>query len=78
MPAIPASLTKALTIEPNIGLLLPCNVTLHEINGQTRVSTIDPLQMLAMASDNEELLEVAKEVEAGFRRVEAALSGNKE
>lgn len=65
---------KVLSIDPNIGLFLPCNVTLHEIDGKTRVSLIDPLQMLAMAGDNPELMEVAKEVEAAFRRVESALS----
>ncbi len=65
---------KVLSIDPNIGLFLPCNVTLHEIEGRTRVSLIDPLQMLAMAGDNEELLEVAREVETAFRRVEAALN----
>ena len=65
---------KVLSIDPNIGLFLPCNVTLHEIDGKTRVSLIDPLQMLAMAGDDAELMEVAREVEAAFRRIESALS----
>lgn len=65
---------KVLSIDPNIGLFLPCNVTLHEIDGATRVSLIDPLQMLAMAGDNPELMEVAREVEAAFRRVEAKIA----
>lgn len=66
---------KVLSIDPNIGLFLPCNVTLHQIDGGTRVSLIDPLQMLAMAGDNPELMEVAREVEAAFRRVEAKIAG---
>lgn len=66
---------KVLSIDPNIGLFLPCNVTLHEIDGVTRVSLIDPLQMLSMAGDNAELMEVAREVEAAFRRVEAKIAG---
>lgn len=65
---------RALSIQPNIGLLLPCNVTLHEIDGATTVSLIDPLQMLQMESDTPELLAVAKEAEAAFRRVEQSLS----
>lgn len=65
---------KVLSLDPNIGLFLPCNVTLHEIDGRTRVSLIDPLQMLSMASDNPELMEVAREVEAAFRKVEAKLA----
>lgn len=66
---------KVLSLDPNIGLFLPCNVTLHEIDGKTRVSLIDPLQMLAMAGDNPELMDVAREVEAAFRKVEAKLTG---
>lgn len=66
---------KVLSIDPNIGLFLPCNVTLHETDSTTRVSLIDPLQMLAMASDSAELLEVAREVEVAFRKVEAKLAG---
>lgn len=66
---------KALSIQPAIGLLLPCNVTLHEIDGQTRVSLIDPLQMLSLEAGNEELMTVAKDAEAAFRRVEAKLAG---
>ncbi|MCO5216173.1 MAG: DUF302 domain-containing protein [Thermomicrobiales bacterium] len=66
---------RALSIQPNIGLLLPCNVTLHEIDGATRVSIVDPLQMLGMESDNADLHAVATEAEAAFRRVEQALAG---
>lgn len=65
---------KALTIQPAIGMLLPCNVTLHEIDRKTRVSLIDPLQMLSLEADNPELMDVAKEAEAAFRRVEAKLA----
>lgn len=65
---------RALSIQPNIGLLLPCNVTLHEIDGATRVSIVDPLQMLGMESDNADLHTVATEAEAAFRRVEQALT----
>ena len=66
---------RALSIQPNIGLLLPCNVTLHEIDGATRVSIVDPLQMLGMESDNADLHAVATEAEAAFRLVEQALAG---
>lgn len=67
---------KALSIQPAIGLLLPCNVTLHEIDGSTRVSLIDPLQMLALEAGNDDLMEVAQEAEAAFRRVEARLAAS--
>lgn len=66
---------RALSAQPNIGLLLPCNVTLHEVDGQTRVSIVDPLQMLGLEADNPELLAIAQEAEAALRRVERTLAG---
>lgn len=66
---------RALSAQPNIGLLLPCNVTLHEVDGQTRVSIVDPLQMLGLEADNPELLAIAQEAEAALRRVERILAG---
>lgn len=66
---------KALTLQPAIGLLLPCNVTLHEIDGQTRVSIIDPMQMLSLEAGNEELMDIAGDAATALKRVEAALAG---
>ena len=65
---------RALSAQPNIGLLLPCNVTLHEIDGETRVSIVDPLQMLGLEADNPELLAIAGEAETALRRVEQRLA----
>lgn len=64
---------RALTIQPAIGMLLPCNVTLHEIDGKTRVSIIDPMQMLSLEAGNEELMALANEAASSLRRVEAKL-----
>lgn len=65
---------KALSVEPAVGMLLPCNVTLHQINRKTRVSLIDPLQMLSLEADNPKIMEVARVAEEAFRRVEAKLA----
>ncbi|TNE92935.1 MAG: DUF302 domain-containing protein [Deltaproteobacteria bacterium] len=43
---------KALTAEPHIGLFLPCNVVVQEVEGGTEVSFIDPEVMLQMASND--------------------------
>lgn len=64
---------RALSIQPDLGLLLPCNVTLHQIDGKTKVSLVDPIQMLAAAGDNAELADVAREAEAALRRVQSSL-----
>ena len=60
---------QALLAEPQIGLMLPCNVVVQEgENGQTIVSAIDPLASM-QAVENETLGEVAKQVKAKLQKV---------
>jgi uncharacterized protein (DUF302 family) len=60
---------KALQAEPQIGLMLPCNVVVQEgETGQTIVSAIDP-QASMQAVENEALSEVAGQVKAKLQRV---------
>jgi uncharacterized protein (DUF302 family) len=60
---------KALQAEPQIGLMLPCNVVVQEgETGQTIVSAIDP-QASMQAVENETLSEVAGQVKAKLQRV---------
>lgn len=66
---------RALTAEHELGLLLPCNVIVHEHDGKSAVSIVDPGQMLGMVGDNAELLAVAAEATEKLRRVAAALAG---
>ena len=40
---------RALTADPSIGLLLPCNVTLRTVPGGTEVSLVDPEVLLSVA-----------------------------
>jgi len=65
---------RALQAEHELGLLLPCNVIVHEHGGGSVVSIVDPDQMLSVAGDNPELREVAAEASAKLRRVAASLS----
>jgi uncharacterized protein (DUF302 family) len=64
---------RALQAEHELGLLLPCNVIVHEHDGKSVVSIVDPEQMLGFVGDNPDLREVAKEAAAKLRRVVAAL-----
>ncbi len=65
---------KALTADPEAGMLLPCNVTVsQEADGRILVSIIDPHQMLSVL-DSPALAEVAGQAEAKLRRVAAALA----
>lgn len=66
---------RALQAEPELGLLLPCNVIVYEEDdGSSRISIIDPKQMMGMVQ-NDELAAVAKEAEERLRRVVDKLQG---
>ena len=52
---------QALEAEPELGVLLPCNVVVYERGGATHVSAIDAERMLSIV-DNAQLAEIAAEV----------------
>lgn len=65
----PPSAYKALTYEPNIGLMLPCNVVVQQIDDSTvRISAIDPLASM-MAVENNDLAEVANHIREKMMRI---------
>jgi uncharacterized protein (DUF302 family) len=60
---------QALLAEPQIGLMLPCNVVVQESdNGQIVVSAIDPLASM-QAVENAALGEVAEQVKTRLQKV---------
>lgn len=63
---------QALTLRPEIGLLLPCNVVVYEEGDQTVVSIIDPLSMMNFIQDPA-LDIVAQEAYTRLKRVAEAL-----
>lgn len=64
---------KALTLVPDVGLLLPCNVTVaQEEDGRIHISIIDPQQMLGVV-DHPGMEEIACDAEERLRRVADAL-----
>ncbi len=68
---------SAVIAAPAIGLLLPCNVTVEQSDGGTRVRIPDAEEMLGGAgiSDAPELKELAEDAGARLARVVAALRG---
>ncbi len=54
---------QALSVEPQLGALLPCNVSVFVLNGQTYVSAISAEDMLGMV-DNPSLAPIASEIGA--------------
>jgi uncharacterized protein (DUF302 family) len=64
---------RALTVAPEAGLLLPCNVTVSEPEpGLTDVSIVDPLTMMGVVA-KPELEPIAQEARARLERVAGAL-----
>ncbi len=63
---------EAIGLEPDIGLLLPCNVVVYEGDAGTRVAVINAGAMLGMVG-NDRLGKVADEVQKRLDRVLAAL-----
>ena len=69
---------RALSTMPEIGLFLPCNVTVAQSEkGQVEVSLVDPMAMMAAAA-NPALEPIAQEAREKLARVAAALNNNYE
>ncbi len=64
----PPNAHKAILSEENIGLMLPCNVIVHEKAGKTAVGIIKPTVAMGMI-DNEKLKPLALEVEDRLKKV---------
>lgn len=64
---------RALTAAPEVGLLLPCNVTVRQLgDGTIEVALVDPLMMLGVLN-NPALKPVADEARARLERVAQSL-----
>ena len=59
---------QALDAEPDLGVLLPCNVAVYERRDETTIAAIDPEKMLSIV-DNDELATIAADVRGRLGRV---------
>ena len=68
---------RALSNEPQIGLMLPCNVTVEaREDGGSRVAIVNPEAMMSVGvlADNDVVCSVAAEARTRLERVASALS----
>ncbi len=70
----PPSAHRALGAAPEVGVLLPCNVTVSVEDGRTVVRAMNPAGALGLL-EREGVAEVAAEVGAALRRVVAGAAG---
>lgn len=70
----PPSAHKALSAVPEVGTLLPCNVTVSVEDGVTVVRAMDPASVMAVVG-SPALAEVGAEIGARLRRVVEACRG---
>ncbi len=70
----PPSAHRALTAVPEVGVLLPCNVTVSVENGATVVRAMDPAAVMGLVGAPE-LAAVGEEIGAKLRRVVDACRG---
>ena len=65
---------RALSANPDVGLLLPCNVTVQEMQEGIAVTAVDPVQMLSILADDPTMSEVAKEARQKLEHVISSLT----
>ena len=65
---------QALIAEPDIGLLLPCNIVIRAVENGVVVAFMDPSSVLTLV-DKENIKELAEDVRQRLVRVRAALGG---
>jgi uncharacterized protein (DUF302 family) len=70
----PVLANQAMDVEPDIGLLLPCNIVVRqEDDGNTTVAFMDPSSVLSLV-DNADVAELAGEVRNRLEKVRDSLA----
>ena len=70
----PSLANRAIEADPSIGALLPCNVVLREVDGETIVEALNPMAALGIVGD-ETVRAVAEDATGRLERAIAALAG---
>ena len=68
----PGFAQRALALDPTVSLLLPCNVVVETVDSGTKISAVDPLELMADPRFSELGSEVSARLRAAVNAVEAA------
>jgi len=69
----PSLAHRALSANPDVGLLLPCNVTVQEAGNEIIATAVDPIQMLGVLQEDPAVKAVAVEAKTKLERVISSL-----
>jgi len=69
----PSLAHRALSANPDVGLLMPCNVTVQEAGNEIIVTAVDPIQMLGVLQEDPAVKAVAVEAKTKLERVISSL-----
>jgi uncharacterized protein (DUF302 family) len=72
----PGFAQRALAIDPSVSLLLPCNVVVEAVGERTKVSAIDPLELMSDAAFTELGSEVGTRLRAAVDAVAKTATGS--
>jgi uncharacterized protein (DUF302 family) len=67
----PGFAQRALALDPTVSLLLPCNVVVETVDGGTKISAVDPLELMADPRFSELGGEVSTRLQAAIDTVAA-------
>lgn len=63
---------RALQIDPSVSLLLPCNVVIEAVDGQSRIAAVDPRDLLGDARFDTLAAEAAAALQAAVTAISDA------
>jgi len=64
---------RALSVNSDVGLLLPCNVTVQEAGDEIIVTAVEPMQMLEVLKEDSAVQAVASEARIKLEKVISSL-----
>lgn len=65
----PQKANAVLTKDMSLNMALPCRISVWEDNGQVKIGTLKPTELLSILSDSQELKVIAEEVEDKIKKI---------